>query len=101
LGKQLLILSLVDFKILLLPVQHRKRFIYQLLLLLGFCDFTGQFLLRVKSVELGVYLLFSHLLFNLAALVNQLLLSLNLGTSGVEPAVFLPQRVILHFELLV
>lgn len=50
---------------------------------------------------MSINLLFQHLLFDLAALVDELLLSFNLGAHDVELGVFVPERVVAHFELLV
>lgn len=50
---------------------------------------------------MSVDLLFNHLLFNFAAFVNKLLLTLDLGTVRVELSVFLSKIIVLHFKLLV
>lgn len=46
-------------------------------------------------------MLLKHALFNLATLINQLLLSFDLRAHDIKFGVFLAQSIVTHFELLV
>lgn len=84
-----------------MPVQHSKRVSVQLLFFLGFSDFALKLLLGVERVELSVDLFFEHALLDLTALVNQLLLTLDLSAHNVEFGILFAKGVIAHFELLI
>jgi hypothetical protein len=98
---QLFALGEYGFLRLLLPVEDGKGISVELLFFLGLSDFTLDFLLCVKRVELGVDLFFEHALLDLTALVNQLLLAFDLSSHNVEFRIFLAECVVAHFELLV
>ena len=55
----------------------------------------------VQLVKLSINLLFKHLLFDVTALINELLLTLYLRSKNIELGVLLSQSIVLHFELLV
>ena len=95
------VLLLLDHVGLLLPVEHGEGVLDEDLLLLGLLDLAFELLLGVELVQLGVHLLLHHLLLELSALVNELLLALNPGAVGVELSVFIAEDGVLHLEFLV
>jgi len=84
---------------LLLPVKHSHGVTNLLLLLPRFGHLTLELLLRIQLPQLRIHLLLDHLVLNLAALVDQLLLPLDGSTIVVELLVFLPQCVVRCLEL--
>lgn len=87
--------------LLLLPVEHTHSVTNELLLFFGFFNFTLELFLSIKFPKLSVNLLFHHLRFNFTSLINQLLLSFDLGTICVETGVFLSELIVCGLESLV
>jgi hypothetical protein len=79
-SKEILFVFSIHFSGLLLPFKNgkgiRRDFLFFDLLL----NFALKFLLSIKLVQLSIYLLFHHLLLDIATLVNQLLFTLDLRT---------------------
>ena len=72
-----------------MPVQNRHRVLDLVLFLTGLSHFALEFFLGVELPELSVHLLLHHFLFNVASLVNELLLALNSRAVVVELGIFL------------
>ena len=89
----------LNFACLLLPVEDCHGVPDLLLLLTGLLHLTLQFLLCVKLPELGIDLLFEHLLLNITSLVNELLLTFDGRAIVVELGVFLAEGIVLSLEL--
>ncbi len=83
----------------LLPVKDGHRVTNLFLLLTGFSHLALELFLGIELPKLGIHLLFQHLVFDVASLVNQLLLTLDGCTIVVEFGVFAAQGVILSLEL--
>jgi hypothetical protein len=98
---QIFVLISVHFTCLLLPFEHGKSVSCKCFLFLGLLNLAFKFLLSVKLIQLGVDLLFHHLLLNITSLINKLLFSFNLSSHNIKLSVLLPKRVVLHFKLLV
>lgn len=77
----------------LLPVEHTVGVFDQLLLLNCLFLFALDLFGFVQLPQLGVELLLSDFLLHLLALLNELLLALNLTVLGVELRAFLPQLI--------
>ena len=89
----------LNFACLLLPVEDCHGVPDLLLLLTGLLHLTLQFLLCVKLPELGIDLLFEHLLLNITSLINELLLAFDGRAIVVELGVFLAEGIVLSLEL--
>jgi len=87
-----------DLASLLLPIKHSHRVLNLLLLLTSFSHFAFEFLLCIKLPELGIDLLFKHLLLDGASLINKLLLPLDRSSVVVELGVLLAQSVVRALE---
>lgn len=86
---------------LLLPVKYSKGISVELLLFFCLSDFALELLLGIERVQLSIDLLFKHALLDLAALIDELLLTLNLSSHNIEFRVFLAEGVVTHLELLI
>ena len=84
---------------LLLPVKNSHGVTDLLLLLLCFSHLSFEFLLSIKLPELGIHLLFNHFVLNLAALVDELLFTLNGSSIVVELLVLLAKSIVSTLEL--
>lgn len=101
------LLILDEFRLLLslhltgvfLPIKNGHGISDLLLLLTSLSHLPFELLLSVKLPELGVHLLLKHLLLDIAALVDQLLLALDSGTIVVELGIFFTESVIFGLEL--
>ena len=82
-----------------LPVKNGHGISDLLLLLTSLSHLSFELLLSVELPELGVHLLLKHLLLDIAALVDQLLLALDSGTIVVELGIFFAESVIFGLEL--
>ena len=82
-----------------LPVKNGHGISDLLLLLTSLSHLSFELLLSVELPELGVHLLLKHLLLDIAALVDQLLLALDSGTIVVELGIFFAKSVIFGLEL--
>ena len=82
-----------------LPVKNGHGISDLLLLLTSLSHLSFELLLSVELPELGVHLLLKHLLLDIAALVDQLLLTLDSGTIVVELGIFFAESVIFGLEL--
>ena len=96
---EVLFLGTLHLAGLLLPLEHGHSVLNLLLLLTSLLHLTLKLFLGIKLPQLGVDLLFDHLLLNMASLVDQLLLALNSRTVVVELGIFLPQGVVLSLKL--
>jgi len=67
----------------------------------SFLDFTISLLLGIKFPEFSIDHLFVHLLLNLSSLVNELLLTLDSSSVGVEGLVFFAELISSRLESLV
>ena len=83
----------------LLPVKDGHGVFNLLLLLTSLSHLSFELLLGIKLPELSVNLLLKHLLLDVAALVDQLLLALDSGTIVVELGIFFAKSVVFSLEL--
>ena len=83
----------------LLPVKDGHGVFNLLLLLASLSHLSFELLLGIKLPELSVNLLLKHLLLDVAALVDQLLLALDSGTIVVELGIFFAKSVVFSLEL--
>lgn len=88
-GDELRLLVSLNRSSVLLPIQNRHRVLDLVLFLTGLSHFTLEFFLGVKLPQLSVNLLLHHFLFDVASLVNELLLALDSRAVVVELGVLL------------
>lgn len=91
----------LDFSGVSLPVTDSHSVGNQSTLGSGFLDFTVGLLLSIKLPELSVDHLFVHLSLDLSFLINELLLTFDLSSMGVEYLIFFAELVSGGFEALV
>ena len=99
LGNKTFLFIALELSRVLLPVKHGHRVFDLLLLFASLGHLSLELLLRVECPELSVDLLLHHLAFDVAALVNELLLAFDSSSVVVELRVFLSEGVVRGLEL--